>query len=131
VDLVIGPTTPTPAFDIGAKMNDPVLMYLNDIYTIGANLAGLPGVSVPAASWTACQWAAAHRTAFRGGEIIERGASVPASHGLAHARAARVRVMSDWEVVIGLEIHAQLATKSKIFSDPQPRTARRRIPRPI
>jgi len=47
VDLVISPTTPTPAFDIGAKMNDPVLMYLNDIYTIGANLAGLPGISVP------------------------------------------------------------------------------------
>jgi len=47
VDLVIGPTTPTPAFEIGAKMNDPVLMYLNDIYTIGANLAGLPGVSLP------------------------------------------------------------------------------------
>jgi aspartyl-tRNA(Asn)/glutamyl-tRNA(Gln) amidotransferase subunit A len=47
VDLVIGPTTPTPAFDIGAKMDDPVLMYLNDIYTIGANLAGLPGISVP------------------------------------------------------------------------------------
>ncbi|MDP9087272.1 MAG: Asp-tRNA(Asn)/Glu-tRNA(Gln) amidotransferase subunit GatA [Pseudomonadota bacterium] len=47
VDLVIGPTTPTPAFEIGAKMNDPVLMYLNDIYTIGANLAGLPAVSVP------------------------------------------------------------------------------------
>ncbi len=47
VDLVIGPTTPTPAFDIGAKVNDPVTMYLNDIYTIGANLAGLPGVSLP------------------------------------------------------------------------------------
>jgi aspartyl-tRNA(Asn)/glutamyl-tRNA(Gln) amidotransferase subunit A len=47
VDLVIGPTTPTPAFDIGAKINDPVLMYLNDIYTIGANLAGLPGISIP------------------------------------------------------------------------------------
>src|SRR6202047_4993872 len=47
VDLVIGPTTPTPAFDIGAKMNDPVTMYLNDIYTIGANLAGLPGLSLP------------------------------------------------------------------------------------
>jgi aspartyl-tRNA(Asn)/glutamyl-tRNA(Gln) amidotransferase subunit A len=47
VDLVIGPTTPTPAFAIGAKINDPVTMYLNDIYTIGANLAGLPGVSLP------------------------------------------------------------------------------------
>jgi aspartyl-tRNA(Asn)/glutamyl-tRNA(Gln) amidotransferase subunit A len=47
VDLVIGPTTPTPAFAIGAKIDDPVNMYLNDIYTIGANLAGLPGVSVP------------------------------------------------------------------------------------
>jgi aspartyl-tRNA(Asn)/glutamyl-tRNA(Gln) amidotransferase subunit A len=47
VDLVIGPTTPTPAFDIGAKIDDPVTMYLNDIYTIGANLAGLPGVSLP------------------------------------------------------------------------------------
>jgi len=43
VDLVIGPTTPTPAFSIGAKIDDPVTMYLNDIYTIGANLAGLPG----------------------------------------------------------------------------------------
>jgi aspartyl-tRNA(Asn)/glutamyl-tRNA(Gln) amidotransferase subunit A len=47
VDLVIGPTTPTPAFDIGAKIDDPVTMYLNDIYTIGANLAGLPGLSMP------------------------------------------------------------------------------------
>ena len=47
VDLLIGPTTPTPAFDIGAKIDDPVTMYLNDIYTIGANLAGLPGISVP------------------------------------------------------------------------------------
>jgi aspartyl-tRNA(Asn)/glutamyl-tRNA(Gln) amidotransferase subunit A len=47
VDVLISPTTPTPAFAIGAKTSDPVTMYLNDIYTIGANLAGLPGVSVP------------------------------------------------------------------------------------
>src|SRR6202453_3003322 len=47
VDLLAGPTTPTPAFAIGAKIDDPVTMYLNDIYTIGANLAGLPGVSAP------------------------------------------------------------------------------------
>jgi aspartyl-tRNA(Asn)/glutamyl-tRNA(Gln) amidotransferase subunit A len=47
VDVLIGPTTPTPAFAIGAKIDDPVTMYLNDIYTIGANLAGLPGISLP------------------------------------------------------------------------------------
>jgi aspartyl-tRNA(Asn)/glutamyl-tRNA(Gln) amidotransferase subunit A len=47
VDVLMGPTAPTPAFDIGAKTDDPILMYLNDIYTIGANLAGLPAVSVP------------------------------------------------------------------------------------
>jgi len=47
VDVVIGPTTPTPAFELGAKTSDPVTMYLNDIYTIGANLAGLPAISVP------------------------------------------------------------------------------------
>jgi aspartyl-tRNA(Asn)/glutamyl-tRNA(Gln) amidotransferase subunit A len=47
VDLLIGPTTPTPAFAIGAKIDDPITMYLNDIYTIGANLAGLPALSLP------------------------------------------------------------------------------------
>lgn len=48
VDLVVGPTTPTAAFQLGAFLDDPLAMYLNDIYTIGANLAGLPGMSVPA-----------------------------------------------------------------------------------
>ena len=47
-DLVLGPTSPTVAFPIGAKSADPVQMYLNDIYTIPANLAGLPGMSIPA-----------------------------------------------------------------------------------
>ena len=47
VDLLVGPTSPTPAFAIGAKVDDPITMYLNDIYTIGANLAGLPAMSVP------------------------------------------------------------------------------------
>ncbi|MBN9288399.1 MAG: Asp-tRNA(Asn)/Glu-tRNA(Gln) amidotransferase subunit GatA [Gammaproteobacteria bacterium] len=48
VDFLIGPTTPTPAFKIGEKANDPVSMYLSDIYTIATNLAGLPGLSIPA-----------------------------------------------------------------------------------
>jgi aspartyl-tRNA(Asn)/glutamyl-tRNA(Gln) amidotransferase subunit A len=47
VDVLMGPTTPTPAFALGAKTADPVTMYLNDIYTIGANLAGLPAISIP------------------------------------------------------------------------------------
>jgi len=48
VDVIMGPTTPTPAFNFGAKGDDPVSMYLSDIYTIAVNLAGLPGMSVPA-----------------------------------------------------------------------------------
>jgi len=47
VDVIAGPTSPTPAFKLGDKTDDPITMYLNDIYTIGANLAGLPGMSTP------------------------------------------------------------------------------------
>ena len=47
VDMIAGPTAPSPAFKLGDKTDDPITMYLNDIYTIGANLAGLPGISVP------------------------------------------------------------------------------------
>ncbi len=48
VDVIMGPTAPTTAYPIGSKTNDPVAMYLGDIFTISANLAGLPGISVPA-----------------------------------------------------------------------------------
>ena len=47
VDVIAGPTTPTPAFRLGEKTEDPVQMYLNDIYTIAVNLAGVPGISIP------------------------------------------------------------------------------------
>lgn len=47
VDLIAGPTTPTVAFNIGEKINNPITMYLLDIYTIAVNLAGLPGLSLP------------------------------------------------------------------------------------
>lgn len=49
VDVIMGPTTPSTAFALGAKRDDPVAMYLNDIYTIATNLAGLPGLSIPIA----------------------------------------------------------------------------------
>ncbi len=47
VDVIMGPTTPHPAFRIGEKNNDPVSMYMEDIFTLSLNLAGLPGMSVP------------------------------------------------------------------------------------
>ena len=48
VDVIMGPTSPTTAFKIGERADDPITMYLSDIYTIAANLAGLPGMSIPA-----------------------------------------------------------------------------------
>ncbi len=47
VDAILGPTTPTPAFKIGEKSDDPISLYLSDIYTTAVNLAGLPGISIP------------------------------------------------------------------------------------
>ncbi|MGB5276432.1 MAG: Asp-tRNA(Asn)/Glu-tRNA(Gln) amidotransferase subunit GatA [Gammaproteobacteria bacterium] len=48
VDVIMGPASPGPAFKLGEKAEDPISMYLSDIYTIAVNLAGLPGISVPA-----------------------------------------------------------------------------------
>jgi aspartyl-tRNA(Asn)/glutamyl-tRNA(Gln) amidotransferase subunit A len=46
-DVLVGPTTPTPAFPVGAKADDPLAMYLCDVYTVATNLAGGPGISIP------------------------------------------------------------------------------------
>jgi aspartyl-tRNA(Asn)/glutamyl-tRNA(Gln) amidotransferase subunit A len=48
VDVIMGPSSPTPAFRFGEKTDDPVAMYMEDIYTINVNLAGIPGMSIPA-----------------------------------------------------------------------------------
>ncbi len=48
VDVILTPTAPSAAFAVGEKMDDPIAMYLNDVFTVPASLAGLPGVSVPA-----------------------------------------------------------------------------------
>ena len=45
--MIAGPTSPTPAFKLGEKVDDPLAMYLADIYTVTANLAGIPGISIP------------------------------------------------------------------------------------
>ena len=46
-DLIVTPVAPTTAFKLGEKMNDPLTMYLSDIFTISVNLAGLPGMAMP------------------------------------------------------------------------------------
>jgi aspartyl-tRNA(Asn)/glutamyl-tRNA(Gln) amidotransferase subunit A len=48
VDCILTPTAPSAAFAIGEKNEDPIAMYLNDVFTVPANLAGLPAISVPA-----------------------------------------------------------------------------------
>jgi aspartyl-tRNA(Asn)/glutamyl-tRNA(Gln) amidotransferase subunit A len=47
VDVIVTPTSPIPAFKLGEKVDDPLAMYLADIYTVTADLAGIPGISVP------------------------------------------------------------------------------------
>ena len=49
VDVLLGPTTPQPAFKLGEKINDPIQLYLQDLFTVGANLAGVPAISIPIA----------------------------------------------------------------------------------
>lgn len=68
VDIIMGPTTPTPAFRFGERAKDPLQMYLADIYTVAINLAGLPGISIPA------------------GRVIRDGVSLPVG----------IQVISPW-----------------------------------
>src|SRR3954453_3524075 len=81
VDAIVTPTTPTPAFKLGEKSDDPLAMYLNDIYTVTADLVGVPGISVPCGYTKAklpigLQILGKHfdeSTVFRVGHAVEHG----------------------------------------------------------
>ena len=73
-DLIVGPTMPTPAFKIGEKSEDPLAMYLSDIFTAPVNLAGLPAISLPC-GWISAPSAASHQSSAKlpvGLQIIGR-----------------------------------------------------------
>ena len=85
-DAILTPTTPSAAFAIGEKMDDPVAMYLNDVFTVPASLAGLPGISVPAGlsgdglplGLQVIGRAFDEETMLRVAEVIERAANLEA-----------------------------------------------------
>ncbi len=133
-DLIAGPTAPGVAWDLGAKQDDPVQVYLDDLYTIPVNLAGLPGMSIPCGfgargrPW-ACSSSATTGTRRAcsppptpssrpptGMPACPRASTdAPAPHAHADIHGFHPPAMT-WETVIGLETHAQLTTASKIFS---------------
>ena len=135
VDAILTPTTPTPAFPIGEKAEDPLAMYLNDIYTVSANLAGIPAISIPwgrtpasgdrsALPIGSSSWG---RISPSGGCSRSRGSLSEARRPITPAPKRRRRagppvaerasaaLETSYEPVIGLEVHVQLSTASKIF----------------
>ncbi|MCR9254772.1 MAG: Asp-tRNA(Asn)/Glu-tRNA(Gln) amidotransferase subunit GatA [Alphaproteobacteria bacterium] len=86
VDVILTPATPTPAFPVGQDADDPVAMYLNDVFTVTVNLAGLPGISVPAGltaeglpmGLQLIGKAFDEETVFAAGRVLERGADFTA-----------------------------------------------------
>jgi aspartyl-tRNA(Asn)/glutamyl-tRNA(Gln) amidotransferase subunit A len=112
-DVILTPTTPTPAFRIGEKTGDPLQMYLSDVFTISTNLAGIPGISVP------CGYTAAGLPVgvqFLAGHFQEGNSSSsprPTRRGPIFRKGDRI---SDG-IRTGhrLEVHAQMLTYSKIF----------------
>ena len=95
-DVLVGPTSPTVAFEIGAKATDPLAMYLSDLYTIPTNLAGHPAVSVPFSlseglpvGVQVLAPALGEGAMFRAATVVERGAD-PQARGPIEPRAAKV-----------------------------------------
>ena len=89
VDLILGPVTTSPAFKIGEKVDDPLAMYLMDLYTVTANLAGIGGISIPCGISSSGLPIGLQLQAppFEEERLLTRRAHVPAGHGLAPAPA--------------------------------------------
>ena len=143
VDALLTPTAPSAAFGLGEKTDDPVQMYLNDVFTVPASMAGVPGISVPAgldatACRSACRCSAGISMRKRSSPWARRWsggeASRPCPPSAWRQDDERHKYVEGatgpWELVIGLEVHAQVVSQAKLFSGAsaeygaEPRTAR-------
>ena len=118
VDVLMGPTAPETAFKLGDKKDDPVSMYMADVFTIGVNLAGLPALSMPTGFDqglpTGTQIIGNY---FREGQILNVAHNISKPPTGTNRETAAGRCTMSWgKSVIGLEIHVQLNTTSKLFS---------------
>ena len=136
-DVIAGPVAPTVAWNLGEHGDDPVANYLADIFTLPGSLAGLPGMSIPVRLRRRrhAGGAAADRQLLRrrrAAATPRTASSRPPTSTCRRRRASmsRSKLIHGYEVVIGLETHAQLSTRSKIFSRAPPRSAPSPTPRP-
>ena len=133
-DVIVGPVAPTVAWNLGAKADDPVQIYLADIFTLPASLAGLPGMSVPAASARQNGMPVGLQLIgnyFGEAPAAARRPRVPAGDRLAHARAWQAsHDRAPWSVCNGKSSSVLRRTlncrpQSKIFQRRRPRLRRR------
>ena len=119
-DVLLTPTSPTVAFRIGELVDDPLAMYACDLFTLPVNLSGLPAISLP------CGLSEGLPVGLHlAGPAFSENRLLAAAHALegafafdpapAGAGGCRMSVPAGWEAVIGLEIHVQLSTRSKMF----------------
>ena len=133
-DVLVSPTTPTTPFKLGERIDDPLAMYLNDVATIPANLAGIPGMSLargPRARGRAAGWLPDSGSRPRGRAAVSRwrrrrgAADAQLGRPLDRAgpRAGGVKVseltysdaVRDFDPVFGIEVHVELNTRTKMF----------------
>ena len=118
-DFVVTPTSPSVAFELGAKTDDPLAMYLNDFFTVPMPLAGIPAISIRPASPSRTAAARSFRSGSRSParrSARTRSSTPPTrSSRQSASRPARGAAMAELEPVIGLEIHVQLSTRTKMF----------------